>query len=54
MDVLARSKGLMLLAVGAGAAYVWLAYMYWFRIPLIGVAVATTCFIGAFVLLALQ
>ena len=28
MDVLARSKGLMLLAVSAGAAYVWLAYLY--------------------------
>lgn len=51
MDLLAQSKALQLVGVVSGCAYVWLAYTYWFRIPLIGVALATACFAAAFVLL---
>jgi hypothetical protein len=53
MEVLARSKSFILLAVAAGAFYLWLAHVYWFKIPFIGIAIATACFIGAAVLLAI-
>lgn len=53
MELLARSTSLLLLAVAAGAAYLWLAYTYWFRVPLAGIALATACFTAAFVLLIL-
>jgi hypothetical protein len=51
MDVLAQSKALQLIAVAFGCAYLWLAYTYWFRIPLMGIAAATACFAAAFLLL---
>jgi hypothetical protein len=51
MEVLVRSKSLLLVGIVAGLAYVWLAHAYWFRIPLAGVAVATACLVAAFVLL---
>jgi len=54
MELLAHSKSLLLLAVLNSAAYLWLAYNYWFRIPLAGIAAATTCFVAAFLLLTLQ
>jgi hypothetical protein len=54
MEMLAQSKGLLLVAVLTSAAYLWLAYTYWFRIPLAGIAAATTCFVAAFLLLTLQ
>jgi hypothetical protein len=54
MELLAHSRSLLLVAVVTSAAYLWLAYTYWFRIPLAGIAAATTCFVSAFLLLTLQ
>ena len=54
METLAHSKSLLLVAVATSAAYLWLAYTYWFRIPLAGIAASTTCFVTAFLLLTLQ
>ena len=51
MQVLTQSKGLLLIGIVAGLFYSWLAYTYWFRIPFVGVAIATACFIAAFILL---
>jgi hypothetical protein len=48
--VLAQSRSLLALAVATGAAYLWLAHTYWFRVPLAGIAIATACFAAAFVL----
>jgi hypothetical protein len=53
MEVIAQSKSFILLAVAAGAFYLWLAHVYWFRIPFAGIAAATACFVAAFVLLVL-
>jgi hypothetical protein len=53
MELLARSTSLLLLAVATGAAYLWLAHTYWFRAPLVGIAIATACFTAAFILLIL-
>ena len=53
MEVLAQSKSLLAPAIGAGAFYVWIAYTYWFAVPFVGVAIATACFVAAFVLLVL-
>jgi hypothetical protein len=52
MDVLVRSQSLLAVGVVAGLAYLWVGYVYWFRTPFIGVAVATACFIAALVVLA--
>jgi uncharacterized membrane protein YfcA len=54
MEVVAQSKSFILLAVAAGAFYLWLAHAYWFRVPFVGIAVATACFAAAFVLLVLS
>jgi hypothetical protein len=48
-----QSKSFALLGVATCAAYLWLAHAYWFRIPFFGIAVATACFVVAFVLLVL-
>ena len=53
MDVLERSKSLLVVGILAGLVYVWLAYSYWFRIPFAGVTIATACFIAALILLTL-
>jgi hypothetical protein len=53
MELLARSKSVLAIGIVAGAFYTWLAYTYWFKIPLLGVAIATACFVAAAVLLAL-
>jgi hypothetical protein len=53
LEVLVQSKSLALLGVAVGAAYLWLAHTYWFRVPFMGIAIATACFVVAFVLLAL-
>jgi hypothetical protein len=50
-EVLVQSKGFALLGVATCAAYLWLAHAYWFRIPFIGIAIATACFAVAAVLL---
>ena len=44
---LALSKAALLLPVAIGAVYLWLAIRYWFRIPAIGIALATLCFAAA-------
>jgi hypothetical protein len=51
--VLAQSKSFALLGAATGAAYLWLAHTCWFKIPFIGIAIATACFAAAVVLLAL-
>jgi hypothetical protein len=40
-------KTALLLPVVIGATYLWLAMRYWFRIPAIGIALATLCFTAA-------
>jgi hypothetical protein len=50
-EVLVQSKSFALLGVATCAAYLWLAHAYWFRIPFIGVAIATACFAVAAALL---
>jgi hypothetical protein len=52
-EVLVQSKSFALLGVATGAAYLWLAHAYWFRIPFMGIAVATACFVFALILLIL-
>jgi energy-converting hydrogenase Eha subunit C len=44
------SRTLLLAPVAIGALYVLLAVRYWFRIPVAGTAVATACFVAAWVL----
>jgi hypothetical protein len=40
--------GLLLAAlVVVGLIYVWIAALYWFRIPIAGAAIATACLLGA-------
>lgn len=51
MDILVQSKELVALAVAAGIAYLGLAHAYWFRIPFIGIAIATSCFAAAAILI---
>jgi len=51
MELLAQSRSFILLAVGASASYLWLAHAYWFRIPFIGIALASACFVAAAILL---
>lgn len=41
----ALPKAVLFVPVAIGAIYFWLAIRYWFRIPAIGIAVATLCFI---------
>jgi hypothetical protein len=47
MSVLRDSPTLSWLPVATGAAYMALARRYWFRNPLIGVSIATACFLAA-------
>jgi hypothetical protein len=44
MSVLQQSPALVWLPVVGGGAYLGLAKRYWFRRPLIGIAVASACF----------
>jgi len=53
MAVLRESMALAWLAPAGGAAYLAIAVRYWFRTPLIGIAVATACFTGAALMLQL-
>ena len=41
---MALPKAVLLIPVAIGCLYLWLAIRYWFRIPAIGIAVATACF----------
>jgi hypothetical protein len=47
MSLLRESPALTWLPVAGGAAYLALARRYWFRNPLIGIAIATACFLAA-------
>jgi hypothetical protein len=47
------SPALLWLAVLASASYLALAVRYWFRTPLVGIALATACFLGAAIAAAL-
>ena len=47
MALLRESAALVWLAVAGSTGYLALAQRYWFRTPLIGVALATACFVGA-------
>ena len=44
MEVIRETKSFILLAVLIGVSYLALAIKYWFRIPLIGILIATICF----------
>jgi len=46
MDMLRQAPSLVWLAGLASAAYVVLALRYWFRVPLAGTALATSCFVA--------
>ena len=37
----------LLIPVAIGCTYLWLGVRYWFRIPVIGIAAATLCFVAA-------
>ena len=51
MPVLHESPLLAWLGVAGGLAYLALAWRYWFRTPLIGIALGTACFALAALLL---
>jgi len=40
----------LLLPIGVGVVYLWLAMRYWFRVPAIAIALGTLCFAGAWLL----
>ena len=50
MEMFLETKGLLVLAVLVGVSYVVLAKQYWFRIPFVGLLIATLCFLGAAIL----
>lgn len=52
MPVLRESPALTWLPVAGCAAYLAIARRYWFRNPLIGVGIATTCFLAAALMLS--
>ena len=47
MPLLAQSPALVWLAVAGSLGYLALAQRYWFRTPLIGIALASRCFVIA-------
>jgi hypothetical protein len=47
MPTLRDAPVLLWLAVLTSFAYLAIAVRYWFRTPLIGIALATACFLGA-------
>lgn len=51
MPLLRQSPALVWLPVVAGASYAALARRYWFRSPLIGAVIASTCFVVAALIL---
>jgi hypothetical protein len=51
MELLARAPELLAVGLATLLAYLWLAHRYWFRIPFIGIAIATACFAAAAILL---
>ena len=51
MEIVRETKGFVLLTVLIGISYLVLAIKYWFRIPLIGILIATICFVISAVLI---
>lgn len=47
MPLLSQSPALMWLAVAGSLGYLALAQRYWFRTPLVGIALASACFVMA-------
>ena len=47
MPLLRQSPALAWLAVIGSLSYLALAQRYWFRTPLVGIALASACFVGA-------
>jgi hypothetical protein len=52
MDVFREMPAFAWLAVGNSVAWTLLAWRYWFRIPLVGLLVASACFVAAAVRLS--
>jgi hypothetical protein len=52
MDWLREAPGLVWLAAAGALAYLALAVRYWFRTPLIGIALASACFFAAAIALS--
>ncbi len=50
-NVVQQSVWFSTLPVLIGLSYLVLAKMYWFKIPFVGILIATVCFIGAAVLI---
>lgn len=50
LAALALPKAALLLPIGVGVVYLWLAMRYWFRVPAIAIALGTLCFAGAWLL----
>jgi hypothetical protein len=51
MEVIRETKSFVLLAVLIGTSYLALAIRYWFRVPLIGILIATICFVISAILI---
>jgi len=51
MEVIRETRIFILLAVLIGISYLVLAIKYWFRIPLIGILIATICFVISAILI---
>jgi len=51
MEVIRETKSFVLLAVLIGISYLALAIRYWFRVPLIGILLATICFVISAILI---
>ena len=51
MEVIPETKSFVLLAVLIGISYLALAIRYWFRVPLIGILLATICFVISAILI---
>ena len=51
MDVIRETKSFILLAILIGAGYLYLAIKYWFNIPLMGILIATICFVVSAILI---
>lgn len=52
MESLIQDHSLVWIAVAFSMAYLYLAWRYWFRIPLIGIAAAAACFLVSAILLS--
>ena len=46
-EIIEQSLWFLLLPIVVALSYLVLAKLYWFRTPLVGIAISTLCFIGA-------